>query len=259
MSRFRFDLANSGVERKRRFVCGIRERRATRARAPGFGIAKGLDRAKLGLPYFAAVAQLTRRAGARAARKREGNGDVELGSRLKKQRQARGWTLKQLAESSGVAIGYLSELERAQSNVTLSVLKRICDALDIPVGALLQPENGPAHRNSVSVLRQGQRKKVTLPGIGIANELLSPDLQRKMEIIWVEAEPGANSGGHPHQHDGEECGVIFQGAMEFVVGEESWTLLPGDSIYLDSHLPHSWRSAGEDRLKAIWIITPPTF
>lgn len=191
-------------------------------------------------------------------RARTPTGDVALGERLRDQRQARGWTLKELAARSGVAIGHLSELERGQSNVTLSVLKRVCDALGMPVGALLEPV-GEEHRNGVAVLRRGERKKVVLPGIGIANELLSPDLRRKMEIIWVEAEPGADSGGHPHQHDGEECGVIFQGAMEFEVDGRSWTLEPGDSIYLDSTLPHRWRSSGEHPLVAIWIITPPTF
>lgn len=186
-------------------------------------------------------------------------GDTALGARLRNQRLARRLTLKNLAAKSGVAIGYLSEIERGRSNITLSLLKRVCDALEITVGSLLEEDGERLTPSSVTVLRRGERKKVILPGIGIANELISPNLQKQMEIIWVEAEPGADSGGHPHQHEGEECGVIFRGAMEFEVDGQTWVLEPGDSIYLASTHPHWWRSCGTDRLEAIWIITPPTF
>jgi mannose-6-phosphate isomerase-like protein (cupin superfamily) len=84
-------------------------------------------------------------------------------------------------------------------------------------------------------------------------------LQRKMEIIWVEAPPGSGSGGHPHQHEGEECGIVISGEMRFVVGKQECVLRARDSIYFPSHLPHQWESVGTDDLVAIWIITPPTF
>jgi len=214
-------------------------------------------------PYFLTVAERARQATdprRRPENRSAATGDAAaLGAQLRELRLARKWTLKSLAAKSGVAIGYLSEIERGQSNITLSVLKRVCGALETTVGALLEDGQRRSTPSSVTVLRRGQRKKVVLPGIGIANELISPDLQKQMEIIWVEAEPGADSGGHPHQHEGEECGVIFRGAMEFEVDGQTWMLEPGDSIYLASTHPHRWRSCGKERLEAIWIITPPTF
>ena len=167
-------------------------------------------------------------------------------------------TLQQVADRAAVAIGHLSEVERGRANVTITVLKRICDALGVTVGSLLE-DGGTAVTDRVTVTRRNTRKKVFLPGIGIANELLTPNLQRRLEIIWVSADVGADSGGHPHVHEGEECGVILTGSMEFRVGDQVWHLEAGDSIYLDSADPHSWVSGGPDRLEAIWVITPPSF
>jgi mannose-6-phosphate isomerase-like protein (cupin superfamily) len=154
-------------------------------------------------------------------------------------------------------VSHLSGIERGNANVTLVLLKRICDALGITVGALLsEPE---AESDSVRVLRGGDRKRVLFPQTGIVNELLSPNMQGMMEIIWVEAKPGSTSGDHPHQHEGEEFGLIFEGAMEFKARDDITVLESGDSVYLKSTVPHSWRSVGDTMLRALWVITPPTF
>jgi mannose-6-phosphate isomerase-like protein (cupin superfamily) len=173
-------------------------------------------------------------------------------------------SLAQVADLAGVSTSFVSQVERGVANPTLATLKSLVEALGSSVGALLEDDVSgddlakPAG-DDVAVLRAGQRRRIVYPGSSIANELLSPSLQRKMEIIWVEAAPGANSGGHPHMHDGEECGVVISGEMAFKVGDTDVVLRPRDSIYFSSHLPHQWESVGDEPLIAIWIITPPTF
>ncbi len=156
-----------------------------------------------------------------------------------------------------MAVSHLSGIERGNANVTLAVLKRICDALDITVGQLLT--DADAESNGVRVLKRDNRKRVIFPNSGIINELLSPNMQGMMEVIWVEAQPESTSGDHPHQHEGEEFGLIFEGAMEFHARDDVFVLEAGDSVYLKSTVPHSWRSVGESTLRALWVITPPTF
>ena len=183
--------------------------------------------------------------------------ELAIGVRLRALREGAGISLRQLSAASGVAVSHLSGVERGNANVTIAVLKRICDALDITVGELLNDnENGS---DGVRILRSDSRKRVIFPKSGIVNELLSPNMQGMMEVIWVEATPGSTSGDHPHQHDGEEFGLIFEGAMEFTAGGEVSILEAGDSVYLRSTVPHSWRSVGEAALHALWVITPPTF
>jgi transcriptional regulator with XRE-family HTH domain len=187
----------------------------------------------------------------------------ELGEILRNRRRGLKMSLADVAELAGVSTSFVSQVERGVANPTLATLKSLTEALGSSVGALLEEEQigGELTKptDDVAILRAGQRRRIVYPGSLIANELLSPSLQRKMEIIWVEAPSGANSGGHPHMHEGEECGVVISGKMSFRVGDTDCILGPQDSIYFSSHLPHQWESVGDEPLIAIWIITPPTF
>ncbi len=111
----------------------------------------------------------------------------------------------------------------------------------------------------VHVARRGKSPRLNYgPGSPI-NELLSPRANSAMEVFWVEAAVGAGSGLAHHHHDGEEFGFIVQGCMVIEIDGVDHVLEEGDSIYFRSSSPHQWTSRGPDELRAIWVITPPTF
>ena len=60
-----------------------------------------------------------------------------LGTLLRSQRIAAGLTLRDLAERTGVSNAYLSQLERGMHEPSLSVLRAISLALDVPLASLL--------------------------------------------------------------------------------------------------------------------------
>ncbi|TXK40088.1 helix-turn-helix domain-containing protein [Nonomuraea sp. C10] len=185
---------------------------------------------------------------------------IQIGSRLRSWRLASGLSLHKVADTSGLSPGYISQVERGLANPSLESLKRLADAVGMRIGDLFVDEgDGSPESSRFVVTKRGMRKQIRYPGSGILNELLTPDLQRQFEAIWVEAQPGATSGGHPHSHAGEECGVVIFGSMRFWVGNADLELAAGDSIYLDSTVPHRWVATGTEPLVAVWMITPPTF
>jgi transcriptional regulator with XRE-family HTH domain len=60
-----------------------------------------------------------------------------LGALLRAQRTAADLSLRQLAELTNVSNAYLSQLERGLHEPSLSVLRAITAALDVPLGPLL--------------------------------------------------------------------------------------------------------------------------
>jgi len=64
-----------------------------------------------------------------------------LGALLRSARAKRGITRRQLAEQSGASERYLAQIESGQGNPSVTILKGIADALDVPVAELL-PRNG---------------------------------------------------------------------------------------------------------------------
>jgi transcriptional regulator with XRE-family HTH domain len=191
--------------------------------------------------------------------------EAVFGAKIRAWRKTAGLSLQEVAQLSNLSVGYISQVERDLANPSLEALKRIANAVGKSIGELFSDFAEPdeagesAERHRFWVTRGNARKQIVYPGSGIMNELLSPDVQHKLEIIWVEAAPGTGSGGHPHSHVGEECGVIFAGCMRLWLGDECRELFAGDSVYLDSTLPHRWIAAGTEGLKALWVITPPTF
>jgi transcriptional regulator with XRE-family HTH domain len=206
--------------------------------------------------------------------------DVELGAKLKEIRRSRGVTLQQIADQTGLSKSFVSQIETGAANPSIGSLKKITDVLGVPLGALFtNAENGssdaPAISNGfatgastasgvvdpggeVRVVRRNRRKVLIEPGKKGKMYLLTPDLQRKLEVILGEEEPG-NADEEWYSHIGEECGFVLEGRYEVSVGDRVFVLEAGDSIYFPSHVPHKTRVLGDEPVKTIWVITPPSF
>jgi transcriptional regulator with XRE-family HTH domain len=61
----------------------------------------------------------------------------EIGDVLRDYRLSRGKTLRQVAGSANVALGYLSEIERGQKEASSEVLQAIAEALESPLSEIL--------------------------------------------------------------------------------------------------------------------------
>ena len=57
-----------------------------------------------------------------------------LGEHVRNIRKKRGITLKELAEKTGLSIGYISQIERDLTDPSLSTLRKLSAALDIQIG-----------------------------------------------------------------------------------------------------------------------------
>ncbi len=72
--------------------------------------------------------------------------ETRLADRLKLEREARGWSLAELAERSGVSRGAISKIERNESSPTAGVLVRLADACDRTLAGWLARAEGGADR-----------------------------------------------------------------------------------------------------------------
>ena len=62
---------------------------------------------------------------------------THLGSALRSARVSQGRTLRDVAKSARVSLGYLSEVERGQKEASSELLASICAALNIELSKLL--------------------------------------------------------------------------------------------------------------------------
>ncbi|WP_299724067.1 helix-turn-helix transcriptional regulator [Devosia sp.] len=62
-----------------------------------------------------------------------------FGRRVREVRHDRGWTQEQLAFEAGVKRAYISEVENGQRNVSLDVVDKLANALDVSPDILMLP------------------------------------------------------------------------------------------------------------------------
>lgn len=181
--------------------------------------------------------------------------DKKLGSKIRKMRISKKINLTAFAKKIGKTPSYLSQVERGRASPSITALREISKALDVPVFYLLIDDGG---RQS-AIVRKNERKVFQFPKSHLTYELLSPDLSDQIEVIRTRIGPGATTSSKPLSHKGEECTLVIEGKMKIQVGDKFFTLEEGDSIYYFASIPHKITSIGDKDLIIISAITPTSF
>jgi transcriptional regulator with XRE-family HTH domain len=179
---------------------------------------------------------------------------MELGIRLRARRQELGLSLRDLADRVGLTASFLSQIERGLASPSIESLRKISDALEVPIfHFLVEPDiKSP-------VVRRNERALLKLPDSNLTYQLMTPDLNRKMEVFLAEREPGDEKITIPLRQETEEFIYVLQGQLEIELDEEVYLLGPGDSIYFDGPLLRRLAARGDMTLRFISVITPPIF
>lgn len=202
----------------------------------------------------------------------------QLGKRIHKQRLERQLTLEQLSSRAGLSKSFLSQIERGLVEPSITSLKKIAKQFGFSVVNFFsngeELNTGWGYSNSAPgfngkktpyiedarVVRANKRKRFALPGSKVMYDLLTPDMKRQLEVMYMRVTKGENSGNEPMlDPPGEKIGIVLKGSLEVSVGNEVFQLEEGDSIYYPANVPHSWRALEGDPIEVIWILTPPSF
>ena len=177
-----------------------------------------------------------------------------LGNRIRARRQDLSLSLRDVAAKTGLTASFLSQMERDMASPSLESLRKVSDALEVPIFYFLAE---PLAQDPV--VRCDQRLKLTLPRSNLTYELLSPSLNRKMEPFLVELAPGEKRITFPLREQTEEFVYVLQGQLEIQLGEATHLLEPGDSVYFEGALLRCLLARGDDVLRFISVITPSIF
>lgn len=172
-----------------------------------------------------------------------------VGETIKAIRAKKGYTLRQVAERTGLSVGFLSNVERDINSPTISSLAKIAQALDTSLVDLFESTNA----KESMVVRKAERKNLFASEPSRTTyDLLSPR-NRRLQAILITIEPGGDYGEIAYGHPGDEFGLVIAGALEITAGEESHVLASGDSIYIEALVPHKYRNHGQERCVSVWV------
>ncbi|MDF1669427.1 MAG: XRE family transcriptional regulator [Roseovarius sp.] len=179
-----------------------------------------------------------------------------LGADLRALRKSRGLTLIDLAEQLGRSVGWLSQIERDKSELSISDLRQIAKALGVPMSLLFAHDSAPAQEQGY-VVRASARRPMGSGEEGLIEELLSPDLTDDFEVIHSTFQPHSRLK-IPTQRPTQELGYVISGKLDMRIGEQNFTIGPGDSFRIRGDL-HAWDNPYDDPTVVIWVIAPPVY
>lgn len=182
-----------------------------------------------------------------------------LGNKIREIRLERNMKLSELAEKTGLSTSYISLLERDLTSPSISSLRKIAEALEVPLFHFLIEEN-----KSSILTRKEDRKKLALPKSNIVYEYVTPipmgnQVKPKLEIVYTELEPGTWSSDEPMSHRADECFLVLEGEIKVQVGGEEYVLEEGDSLYIEEMIPHRYYNLSGKKAKLLSALVPPIF
>jgi transcriptional regulator with XRE-family HTH domain len=177
-----------------------------------------------------------------------------IGTMVRSERQAREWTLDQLAKHSGVSRRMLINVEQGTANPSVTTLLRLSDALGIGLQALVAvPQTKP-----VKVIRAGDAPALWTGESGGRGVLLAgtapPDILELWD--WTLA-PGDRHDSEAHVRGTKEILQVREGTVSVTVGDQSEVLDVDDAISFASDVPHSYANEGTEPARFSLTVFEP--
>jgi len=173
---------------------------------------------------------------------------------LRHHRKIQQLSLDDLAQKSGVSRAALSQIEGARTNPTLAVLWKIAVGLGMPFQQLLGTQAGSGPK----ILRAGDSPPLRSANGQMESRLLSPGgAPPGLEVYELRLSPRGAYQSEPHSKGTTETLVVLTGALRMTVGDESYELATGDTIFFNADVPHTYESRSSHPTRCLNVIGYP--
>jgi len=178
--------------------------------------------------------------------------EIRVGGRLRELRSARGWSIRVLAEKSGLNINTLSLIENGRTSPSVGTLQRLAQSLEVPITTFFETDHG---KQKVVFQKDGNRPRAHF-SYGLMEDLGAGMPRFGAEPLIITLNPGAGSGKNPIVHTGREFVYCIEGQISYTVDAETYILERGDSLLFEAYLPHHWHNPGTIPARAMLVLCP---
>lgn len=175
-----------------------------------------------------------------------------VGDSLRRLREASHFSLRTLGERTGFSASFLSQVEHGQASPSIASLEKIASALGVTLAqffATIAIDDAPP-----VVVRAGSRSSVGSGWSRAHLEALAVHRRSaRLSPVLVTLEPGGRSGRDAQPADNEAFFLVLEGEAVLMLGEERYTLAPGDAVTIPPGTPRRWENA-TDRAVRIVVV-----
>lgn len=173
-----------------------------------------------------------------------------IGENLRRLRDARALSLDSAAELCGVSKSMLGQIERKESNPTITTLWKIAAGFRVPLPSLLQAPRAAfelfrAADQSPFFAGDERRRLFTLFGY---------EAPFGFEALRLEIEGKETLETRPHAVGSTEFLTIASGKLQIELGDETLLLEDGDAIRFEGGVLHRYHNPTETLCRAFLLI-----
>lgn len=192
--------------------------------------------------------------------------DLAIGAELRRRREAKGISLRELARRVSVSASLVSQVERGLAMPSVSTLYSIACVLDLSLDQLFERApnsssepgaltNTPFNSQLGAVEHNNERPIIRLAD-GICWERLAGDQDAAVRMIHSFYPPGTEScpADALIRHNGRETGFVIEGQLTVNIGSKTVVLGPGDTVTFQSTIPHRLANEGAVPVRAVWLM-----
>ncbi len=176
----------------------------------------------------------------------------ELGKTIQRLRKAYNMSLGDLSEQSGVAKSIISQIERNETNPTISTVMRLSKALDTTIDEVL--------RGEASSLFLEHQPKSAVPMLESQDGLCRLAIVGPLNLVdvfqWYDFHAKASGilESSPHPPGTIEHLYIVKGELEVTTGAETKIAKPGEALRFRADVPHKIVNIGTSDAHAVMVL-----
>mgnify|MGYP001612236274 FL=1 len=164
------------------------------------------------------------------------NLNLVIANNLKRIRGERKLSLDKVTNLTGVSKSMLGQIERGESNPTISTCWKIANGLKISFTDLINP-----HKSDIVVLSKKEVEPlIEDDGRYKLYPFFPYEDGRRFEMYSIDIEKDGHLDAEAHRDGTEEYLTVFQGEVTVRVNGEEYIINKGDSIKFKADKPHGY-------------------
>ena len=172
---------------------------------------------------------------------------VQITNKLKEVRKDKNITLQELADNAGVSKGMLSQVENNRTIPSLTVFLNIIKSLQIDVNDFFKDINSLPPVNKVIFKKKSQNQffeKENAIGFSYQRLLSTTINDQHLDFVLLTLQPYAS---RPMvSTDAYEFKLLLKGKVEYIIGNDTYTMEAGDTLFFDATVLHNPRNIGNE-------------
>ncbi len=177
----------------------------------------------------------------------------EIGQKIKNLRTAADLTQDELAQRSGLTDGFISQVERGKTSISIDSLKMLLDALNVSLSDFFKEDIydpvvfGPDDHIEINA---GGACKLSLIVQGATN--------RRFEPALLELKPDSSTETIP-PFEGDVFGYVLQGRVQLKIGSDGYRINAKHSFYFTAGKEYKIVNPYKRIATVLWLTSPPSF